>query len=109
MKTISYKNVHNLFKLNGSHLNQSDLSMAAYCFIKEGDEFEKSAGNFILDWFDNKSYIVMKTSGTTGTPKSIRIEKQAMVDSALATGDFFGLHPGDKALHCLPVNYIAGK
>jgi O-succinylbenzoic acid--CoA ligase len=32
-----------------------------------------------------------------------------MVDSALATGDFFDLQPGNKALHCLPVKYVAGK
>jgi O-succinylbenzoic acid--CoA ligase len=32
-----------------------------------------------------------------------------MLDSALATGDFFGLQPGDTMLHCLPTNYVAGK
>ena len=32
-----------------------------------------------------------------------------MVNSAIATGDFFELEPGDKALHCLPTQYIAGK
>ena len=32
-----------------------------------------------------------------------------MVNSAIATGDFFKLEPGDTALHCLPANYIAGK
>jgi O-succinylbenzoic acid--CoA ligase len=32
-----------------------------------------------------------------------------MVNSALATGDFFKLSPGDKALYCLPTKYIAGK
>jgi O-succinylbenzoic acid--CoA ligase len=30
-----------------------------------------------------------------------------MVNSALAR--FFELEPGDKALHCLPTKYIAGK
>lgn len=107
--TVTYQNVHNLFKLNGFHLNRNDLCRVAYSFIKEGEEFEKSVGDFILDWFDNKSYIEMNTSGTTGTPKLIRVDKQAMVNSALATGDFFELEPGDKALHCLPTKYIAGK
>jgi O-succinylbenzoic acid--CoA ligase len=32
-----------------------------------------------------------------------------MVNSALATGDFFNLKPGSKVLHCLPSNFIAGK
>lgn len=109
MNTITYKNVHNHFKLNGFHLDRKDLCRVAYSFIKEGEDYEKSVGDFILDWFDKKSYLELNTSGTTGTPKVIRIEKQAMVNSALATGDFFDLSPGDKALHCLPTKYIAGK
>ena len=107
--TLTYHNVHNLFKLNGFHLNRNDLCRVAYSFIKEGEEFEKSVGDFILDWFDNKSYVEMNTSGTTGTPKLIRVGKQAMVNSAIATGDFFDLKPGDRALHCLPTKFIAGK
>tara|TARA_R110000868_G_scaffold57476_7_gene177449 strand:- start:8641 stop:9687 length:1047 start_codon:yes stop_codon:yes gene_type:complete len=109
MKKITYKNVHNQFKLNGYHLNKEDLCRVSYCLIKEGDEFEKSIGDFLLDWFDEKSYIDLQTSGTTGTPKIIRTNKQTMVNSALATGDFFELSPGDKALYCLPTKYIAGK
>lgn len=109
VKTITYQNVHNLFKLNGYHLNRNDLCRVAYSFVKEGEEHEKAVGDFILDWFDNKSYLELNTSGTTGVPKLIRIEKQAMVNSAIATGDFFDLQPGDKALHCLPTKYIAGK
>ena len=105
----TYENVHNQFKLNGFHLNREDLCRVAYSFIKEGEDFEKPVGNFLLDWFDYKSYIEMETSGSTGAPKTISISKQAMVDSALATGDFFDLQPGNKALQCLPVKYVAGK
>ena len=107
--TITYNNVHNLFKLNGYHLKRNDLCRVAYSFIKEGDIYEKAMGDFILDWFDNKSYVELNTSGTTGTPKIVRIEKQAMVNSAIATGNFFDLQPGNKALHCLPCKYVAGK
>jgi O-succinylbenzoic acid--CoA ligase len=109
MKQVTYKNVHNYFKLNGFHLNKEDLCRVSYCLVKEGDEFEKSIGDFLLDWFDDKSYIDLQTSGTTGVPKMIRTDKQMMVNSALATGDFFELSPGDKALYCLPTKYIAGK
>ena len=62
-----------------------------------------------MDWFDDATHIKIETSGTTGEPKTITIAKQAMVDSALASGDFFELKPGDKVLHCLPVKFIAGK
>lgn len=109
MKEVTYKNVHNRFKLNGFHLDKEDLCRVSYCLIKEGDEFEKSIGDFLLDWFDEKSYIDLQTSGTTGPSKIIRTNKQTMVNSALATGDFFNLSPGDKALYCLPTKFIAGK
>jgi O-succinylbenzoic acid--CoA ligase len=109
MKEVTYKNVHNRFKLNGFHLDKEDLCRVSYSLIKEGDEFEKSIGDFLLDWFDENSYIDLQTSGTTGPPKIIRTNKQTMVNSALATGDFFNLSPGDKALYCLPTKFIAGK
>ena len=109
MNKPTYENVHNQFKLNGFHLNREDLCRVAYSFIKEGDDFEKPVGDFILDWFDGKSYIEMETSGSTGIPKRIKVEKQAMVDSSIATGDFFEITPSNKALHCLPVKYVAGK
>lgn len=105
----TYENVHNHFKLNGFHLNKEDLCRVAYSFIKEGEDFEKPVGDFLLDWFDSKPYIEMKTSGSTGTPKTIRVDKQAMVNSAMATGDFFDLRSGNRALQCLPVKYVAGK
>jgi len=109
MNDLTYNSVHNRFKLNGFHLDRDDLCRVAYSFIKEGDDFERPVGDFILDWFDQNDFIEMNTSGSTGIPKKIRVKKQAMVNSALATGDFFELEPGNKVLHCLPVKYVAGK
>ena len=109
MSKLTHKNVHNYFKLNGYHLNGEDLCRVAYSYIKEGDANEQAIGEFLLDWFDEKEFIEMKTSGTTGLPKLVKLEKQAMIQSALATGDFFGLEPGNKALLCLPVKFVAGK
>ncbi|MBC7642001.1 MAG: AMP-binding protein [Flavobacterium sp.] len=109
MNNPTYENVHNLFKLNGFHFNKEDMLRVAYSFIKEGEDFEKHVGEFFLDWFDENYFMNLQTSGTTGAPKIIKIHKQAMVNSALATGDYFQLSPGDKVLHCLPVKFIAGK
>ncbi len=109
MKKVTYKNIHNFFKFNGVHLNGNELRVAAYYYIKEGDDHERAMGEFLLDWFDENWYIDLQTSGTTGAPKIIRKSKQALVNSALATGDFFDLKPGDTALCCLPVQFIAGK
>ena len=109
MLNQNLQTTHNQFKMNGLHFNKPDILEMAYSFIKEGEAFEKQAGDFILDWFDHNSYIELQTSGTTGVPKTIRIEKQAMINSAKATGTFFKLSPSDKVLHCLSTKYIAGK
>jgi o-succinylbenzoate---CoA ligase len=109
METVTYNTIHPLFKLNGFHFSAKELCLLGYNFIKEGEEFEQSVGDFMLNWFDENSYLDLKTSGTTGAPKTIRIQKQSMVNSAIATGRFFELRSGDSALHCLHTKYIAGK
>ena len=105
----NYKNIHNRFKINGVHLDKEALFQLAYSSIKEGEAYEKELGEFLLDWLDDKETIQLTTSGTTGAPKIITIKKEAMVYSAIATGNFFDLHPQDKALLCLSARYIAGK
>jgi O-succinylbenzoic acid--CoA ligase len=101
--------VHNKFKLNRKHYNYNQLKEVAYSFVKEGKLYEQVLGNFLLDWLDENDYVVVKTSGSTGQPKKIKLQKQAMVNSAITTGDYFGLESGFTALHCLPVDFIAGK
>lgn len=108
-RKITYKNVHNRFKFNGIHLNFKQIKRVAVSYIKEGDEFEKIIFKFLLNWLDDEPYIEVQTSGTTGKPKTIKIEKQYVVASALSTGDFLNLNPGDSALLCLSADYIAGK
>lgn len=49
------------------------------------------------------------TSGTTGPPKRFTIVKRDLVMSARLTGAAFGLRPGDRVLHCLPGQFVAGK
>ncbi len=104
-----YQNIHNQFKINGFHFDKEALFQLAYSLIKEGKEHEHDLGVFLLNWLDEKETIQLTTSGTTGAPKNITIKKQSMVGSAIATGNFFDLHPKDKALLCLPAKYIAGK
>lgn len=90
-------------------MTSDDLKRVSYMLIKEGEAYEQQAGKFLMDWFDNSPTINLHTSGTTGAPKVMEFPKQALVDSALATGDYFELQPGMRALHCLPSEFIAGK
>lgn len=107
--TPTFDKIHLKFKLNGISFNHEELKEVAYSLVKEGEQYEQIIGNFLLDWLDDKDYVMVNTSGSTGAPKSIRLSKQAMVNSSVMTGDFFGIKPGDTALHCLPSKYIAGK
>lgn len=105
----NYKNVHLKFRLDGLIYKYDDLMEVAYSYVKEGYPYQQELGMFLLDWLDAHDYVTVQTSGSTGKPKKLKIKKQAMVNSAIATGDFFNLAPGDKILNCLPSNFIAGK
>ena len=64
---------------------------------------------FIRMWHDGSDTIEVQTSGSTGDPKVMRVEKRRMRASARMTCDFLGLRSGDTALLCMSVDYIAGK
>ncbi|MBN2215362.1 MAG: AMP-binding protein [Bacteroidales bacterium] len=63
---------------------------------------------FAGEWLDDRDYITLLTSGTTGNPKKIRLLKDSMVRSAMLTQHFFSLDDSKNALLCLPTGYIAG-
>ncbi len=107
--TPSYKTLHKDFRLNGLSYSKEELKDLGHGFVKEGLEHEQAIGNFLLDWSDANETIGVDTSGSTGKPKRILLKKEYMVNSAIATGDFFDLNPGDKTLLCLPADFIAGK
>ena len=65
--------------------------------------------SFIDEWNDESEYVEVKTSGSTGEPKRMMVEKRRMLNSARITCDFLGLKPGDTALLCMSTDYIAGK
>ena len=109
MNNQNYNTVHPNFKWNGISLDREKLLLVAYDLIKEGGDFDRITGEFLLEWFNKKSFITVTTSGTTGVPKKINLEKQAMVNSALATAEFFNLKAENRVLNCLSTNYIAGK
>lgn len=64
---------------------------------------------FLAEWHNDNPRILVHTSGSTGKPKPLMVEKQRMLNSARITCDFLGLKPGDTALLCMSLNYIAGK
>lgn len=101
--------IHPQFKLNGHTFSNEELKEVSYSLIKEGEDFEKEIGDFILDWLSDDSELTIRTSGSTGVPKRVGLRKIHMVNSAKVTGDYFGLEAGDRVLLCLSTGYIAGQ
>lgn len=65
--------------------------------------------DFLDDWNSPSPTLTVHTSGSTGSPKPMEVEKQKMLNSARITCDFLHLRPGDRALLCMSLDYIAGK
>ena len=64
---------------------------------------------FLAEWHNDSPTVLVHTSGSTGKPKPMLVEKRRMQASARITCRFLGLHEGDTALLCMPLDYIAGK
>ena len=64
---------------------------------------------FYKVWNDGCDTLMVHTSGSTGPPKPLVVEKRRMMASARMTCDFLQLKAGDTALLCMSLDYIAGK
>ena len=64
---------------------------------------------FIKEWHRGSPVLDVRTSGSTGSPKTIAISKEHMEASARMTGAFLQLKKDDTALLCLSPQTIAGK
>ena len=113
MYTTSQNNdftaIHSDFKWNGKSSTKQELLSIAESYVNSDKDYKIQIGFFLNDWFNDNSNIEVQTSGSTGVPKKMWVKKQYMINSALATQDFFDLPAGTTALLCLPATYIAGK
>lgn len=75
----------------------------------EGKKVGLSLDDFLAQWHSKNERLLVYTSGSTGKPKPMWVEKEKMRNSARITCRFLGLQPGNTALLCMPLDYIAGK
>ncbi len=100
---MTHLSIHKDFMLNGRQFaSNNDLLASAR-------NIDLKLFSFLSDWFEDTSHMTVQTSGSTGTPKDIQLKKEYMVNSALATGAYFGLSAKTTVLLCLSADYIAGK
>ncbi|MDE5877949.1 MAG: AMP-binding protein [Muribaculaceae bacterium] len=60
-------------------------------------------------WLDDSPWLEARSSGSTGTPKVIRLSKQLVRTSALATNSFFGITANSLLYSCVSPRFIGGK
>lgn len=64
---------------------------------------------FLKEWYNKELFITVRTSGSTGTPTTMYLEKKKMIVSAEKTLKYLNISPGCTALLCLSTDTIAGK
>ena len=64
---------------------------------------------FKKEWNNDSDFIVCHTSGSTGVPKEIHLNKDFMRQSARRTNQFFGIDAASRLHTCLDFRYIASK
>lgn len=101
--------IHPKFKLNGCIHTKESLLREAEKICQSNEEHLLQFGQLIIEWFNEKDYLTLHTSGTTGTPKEIHIKKKAICISAEATVQFFDVTEGSTALLCMSTAFVGGK
>lgn len=98
---LNYKDFHSI-QLNGKTFSRKTD-------FREVDIIDADTAFFLNYWFENTDFIQVETSGSTGNPKTIKLNKNHMLQSAKSTCDYLGLTESMNALLCLPTKYIGGK
>jgi O-succinylbenzoic acid--CoA ligase len=101
----------NRLTIDGRTLQGVELMELAAALRQQEDTTEWSAPlrQLIIELVAYKRPLLMHTSGTTGAPKPIRIGRRDLKASANLTASTFHLKEGDRALLCLPCDFVAGK
>lgn len=95
--------MHKNFELNGQLFkSKNDL-------ISFSKSISSEIASFLTNFLDESDTVKLQTSGSTGKPKIIEVKKEFMVNSAIATGEFFNMKENTSALLCISPNYVGGK
>ena len=119
MTTFITQRAQQTITINGERYTASEAKISAsdgksllqkkFYDLYGKDSFYSSLADFLAEWFDDSNTLKVHTSGSTGQPKELWVEKRKMMNSAILTISFLKLHQGDSAMLCMPLQYIAGK
>jgi O-succinylbenzoic acid--CoA ligase len=98
-----------ILRLTGMVYRKSEMEAVIRLSAESDDPLIREVMHFLKIWFDDNHLIELKTSGSTGAPKTIMAEKQKLVNSARMTIDYFNITQNDQLLLCMSPAFIAGK
>lgn len=64
---------------------------------------------FLEEWRNEETVIRVKTSGSTGSPKIISLDKEFVRAGAVRTNSFFSIDAGSRLHSCISADFIGGK
>lgn len=102
--TLDYP--HKDIWVNGRHIPVTAIMESN---VVPATAHESETFDFIRSWIAGTTIFSLKTSGSTGPPKTITIRRDQMIASAKLTEKALGLDPSFNALLCLDTRFIAGK
>lgn len=91
---------------------QLDFSLSEAEWLKTVNPeipWQKEIATFVEEWNSEAVSFSMHTSGSTGTPKIIQHSREALIQSALRTNQFFKLDVTSFFFLCLPIQHIGGR
>lgn len=105
MKNIQKREI----RIEGKRYTPSDIYQALHKQPANFTGFQLELFRFLEDWFSASPEITIQTSGSTGNPKPMSVQKKYLRQSAEQTCSYLNLKALDKILLCMPLNFIAGK
>ncbi|MCX8489949.1 MAG: AMP-binding protein [Cyclobacteriaceae bacterium] len=89
-------------------LGKKTYSLQSLPQIGQPSTFDERTIDFCHRWLSGQLEFEIQTSGSTGQPKKILIERESMIASANGTIHALNLQPNQTSLICLDTAYIAG-
>ncbi len=99
----------NFKQLSAFSKNYSKNSKMKIIELFNQNELNEHVNLFLEEWNNASPVIAIQTSGSTGEPKNLMVEKAKMIISAQKTLNHFNISKQSKALLCLSPNTIGGK
>lgn len=95
--------------LFGQYLRAEDFTSGKAADWMQSQQLPAPAQAFLQHWFTTNEPVLAQTSGSTGPPKTITLQRAQMIASAQLTALHFGFRPGMRVLLPLSADFIAGK